>query len=355
MTTRRGLALVCLALGLVACGTPEEPLPPKATVRPVKLMTIGALGTETDITFPGRVAAGRQVDLSFRVGGPLIELPIQDGQDVVEGQIVARIDPRDFEIGLRAAQAEFDRAAADVDRLSALYEKAAVSKADLDQARAARDIAKASVDDAEADLSDTGLRAPFSSRVGEVFVENFQDIVPTQPIVSLVSVSTIEIQVDLPESLVARINAEEAAAVELVATFASVPGLEFPLRLSELASQADPRTQTYRATAIMPQPKEVNVLPGMTAEVISRGVEVGDTAGAIVIPAIAVAGGEGESAFVWVVSEADMTVERRDVTTGELIGADQIQITTGLIEGERIAVSAVSRLRAGMTIRELGE
>jgi multidrug efflux pump subunit AcrA (membrane-fusion protein) len=124
--------------------------------------------------------------------------------------------------------------------------------------------------------------------------------------------------------------------------------------MSELAAQADPRTQTYQATLIMPQPEGVNILPGMTALVSARvDAELDDAP--VVVPAVAVAGDDSGSAHVWVLDQDAMTVHKRDVTTGNLVGTDRIRIVNGLGDGEMIAVSAVSRLREGMAVRKLGE
>ncbi|MEM7587341.1 MAG: efflux RND transporter periplasmic adaptor subunit [Acidobacteriota bacterium] len=348
------LALACLAAGLGACGGDDASLPPEPTARPVKLMTVEIASGET-LRFPGVVAAGRQVDLSFRVGGPLIDLAAAEGESLARGSRVARIDPRDFRIAVDRAQAQFDQAELDIRRISALYEKSAVSKAQLDQARAAREIAQAGLDDAQAKLSDNELKAPFSGQVGAVFVENFQDVRPGQPILSLVAVRTVEIQIDVPESIVARLRDLDQPP-RVVATFEAARGVEFPLEGKEFAAQADPRSQTYRATLLMAQPDELNVLPGMTAEVIVYSDEnTTIEAAQLKIPAKALLGGEGDSASVWLVDPEAMTVSRRQVTTGDLTGTEEIFIVDGLTGGETIAISGVSRLREGMVVRNLNE
>jgi len=349
------VAITSILLLLAGCGGGEEAAEQAPVARPVKVMTIAGLEGGGTLTFPGRVAAGQQVDLAFRVGGPLTELPVQEGGEVKKGQVVAKIDPRDFRIRVSSTQARFDKAEADIERLAALYEKDAASKAQLDQARAERDVARASLDDARADLSDTSLRAPFSAHVGEVFVENFQDVQARKPILSLVGIDTVEIQVDLPESVIAKVRTRVAAEAEIFARFEAAPDRTFPLELTELAAQADPRTQTYRATLVMPQPEGINILPGMTAEVVRRARPGTETEVSIVVPAVAVAAGDSGSAHVWVVDQETMTVHQREVTTGDLVGTDRIQILDGLAAGEMIAVSAVSRLREGTPIRKMGE
>ena len=349
----RDPAIVAIAVLVVLSGCGRKEFVERApVVRAVKVVTAGDESAIQNRTFPGRVQASDQVDLSFRVDGPLIELPVLEGDFVKRGQSVARIDPRDYRIRLDAAVAEVERTDADFRRYSALYEKDAVSKAQLDQALAARDVARALAADAEAALGDTSLRAPFSGQIAETFVENFQDVKAKEPILSLVNVNQVEIVVDVPENLVARIRAVQLDS-RFAARFDAAPGREFETRVSEVATQADPRTQSFRVTFTLPQPEGVNVLPGMTATVL-RNPPPGERV-EIVVPAIAIFADEAGSPNVWVVDRTTGTVERRSVRTGDLSGTDSIVVLEGLVPGEDIAVSAVSQLRDGMTVRPIEE
>jgi RND family efflux transporter MFP subunit len=338
-----------LLLALAAGCKKEQAEEPAPTVRPVKMLTIGGEQGGRERSYPGRVAAASQVDLSFRVGGPLVALGVREGQAVARGSRLARIDPRDYEIALDSATAQYEQAQADFDRTAALYERDAVSKAQLDQARAARDMAAAARDDAAANLGDTRLAAPFAGLVGEIFVENFQDVGPSEKILSLIAVDEVDIEVDLPESIVARLRQGESEK-RITARFESAPGREFDLVVSELATQANSRTQTYRATFRMQQPEGVNILPGMTANVFGRNEDASGVGIAPVVPAAAVVAGPDGGSHVWVVDTSAMTVHRRAVATGSLSGEDGIEITEGLEPGETIAISAVARLSEGMQV-----
>jgi RND family efflux transporter MFP subunit len=348
-----GLLFLSAALLLAGCGG-EEVSEPAPVVRPVKMLTVGAVSAESGpLSLPGRVEASDQVDLSFRVGGPLIELPVREGDEVRRGRLVARIDPRDFEIRLNSALAQQEKARADFDRISALYEKEAVSRAQLDQARSALDVTSAALEDARANLEDTSLRAPFSGTVGTTYVQNYQDVRPKEPILSLVNVRSVDVVVDVPERLIAGARGEEGG--RLVARFDVAEGREFDLAMKEIAREADPRTQTYRATLTMPQPEGINVFPGMTATVVHYPPAGSQAAERLLVPAIAVFADEAGQSHVWVVDPEGMTVHRRAVATGDLSGSDRIEIVDGLDPGETIAVSAVSHLREGMQVRSFGE
>jgi multidrug efflux system membrane fusion protein len=352
MSSVRAFAVAAIGVSVLlsSCGR-NEVVEQAPIVRAVKVVTVAGDNAQSR-TFPGRVEASDQVDLSFRVDGPLIEFPVLEGNFVKKGQLVARIDPRDYRIRLDAARAEVERTDADFRRYSALYEKDAVSKAQLDQALAARDIARAQEEDAEANLEDTFLRAPFSGRIAETFVENFQDVQAKEPILSLVNVKQVEIVIDVPENLVARFRVVQRDS-RIAASFDAAPGREFDARVSEVATQADPRTQSFRVTFALPQPEGVNVLPGMTANV-TRYPPPGESV-EIVVPAIAVFADEAGSSHVWVVDRKTGTVERRPVRTGDLSGTDSIVVLEGLVQGEDVAVSAVSQIRDGMTVRPIEE
>jgi RND family efflux transporter MFP subunit len=353
MTSRQRVLASCVPLCLLLVAATgcqkEQAAAPAPVVRPVKMLTVAsAVGGER--SYPGRVAAASQVDMSFRVGGPLVALPTLEGQRVSRGKLLARIDPRDYEIQVESARARYEQSQADYDRMNALYERDAVSKAQLDQARATRDMSKAALDDAQANLGDTRLRAPFGGLVGEIFVENFQDVQPRERILSLIAVDQVDIEVDLPESIVARIRESDSARVKVTARFEAAPGREFDLRISELAVQANPRTQTYRATLRMQQPEGINILPGMTANVFGKVDDASVTGAGVVIPAVAVVSDNQGASFVWVVDSASMTVSRRAVETGGLSGKDGVEIVSGLEPGETIATSAVARLSEGMQV-----
>ena len=89
-----GLITVFLVF-LSSCGKEESTVAERKVVRPVKMMTLTSSGETTKFTFPGKVRASQRVDLAFQVSGPLIKLPIKEGQQVKKGDLLAQIDPGD--------------------------------------------------------------------------------------------------------------------------------------------------------------------------------------------------------------------------------------------------------------------
>jgi len=346
------IAFATVSFWLVGCGGGEIAEAP-SVVRPVKTVIAG--GTiSTEMTFPATVEAGVKALLSFRVKGRLTELPIDEGQEVAKGALIGRLDPRDFQIALEQAKAEFNKAEADLRRYQRLYEREAVPLSDLELRRSQRDVAKAKVDGAERNLGYTTLRAPFSGQIGSRYVENHMDVQAQQDIVDLNDVDNVELIVNIPENLVTGLR--EGMDANVYAVFATAREHPFDLVFKEASSRADPETQTFKIRFTMPQPDDLRILPGMTAEVrvvISQSnldqIEEGD--GGLVLPAFAVLGDPNGDGYVWVVDSTSMTVHKRPVRIGELMGTANIRILGGLAGGERVVVAGLAQLEEGMQVR----
>jgi len=369
-------ALSFVLVGLIAvfanfvssCGKEEAAVTEKTVVRPVKIMTLTSSGEKTKITLPGQVRASQRVDLAFQVPGPLVKLPIKEGQQVEKGDLLAQIDPKDFQTNLRKAEGQLAKAKAMIEQAQSDYERilrirkedpGAASQAMVDQKLAALDTTKAeirsleaAVDGARDQLSYTSLRAPFAGLIARRYVDNFQEIQAKQPILSLQDVQHIEILLDLPETLMARIK---TGTTKPFAEFAVAPGKLYELKKKEIAAEADPKTQTYQVVLEMESPEGIRILPGMTANVVAY-TQLGEVVEEkYVIPAIAVFADEAGNSNVWVVDPDTMKVHKRKVTTGNLTGKDSIQILDGLNPGEKIAITGVVQLREGMEVRDLSE
>ena len=373
-TNRVFPAIVCLvtfvALLATSCGKEEEQKTVAEVVRPVKVMTVIAGRGGSGLQFPGKVRADKRVELAFKVvGGRLVELPIagKEGGYVKKGELLARIDPKDFQTDLTRSEGRLKEAVAALDLAKSDYARVqrirkedpgATSQAMVDKRRETVNQAqgriktyKAAVDNAKNQLNYTYLRAPFAGLIAKRYVDNFQDVKPKQPIARLEDVSQVEILVDIPENLMAVSREKVDESVKIIAEFPAAPGKQYPLKVKEYATKADPATQTYQVVLQMPQPEDINVLPGMTATVSISVPEQESTAErAIFIPAIAVMTDPDGNNYVWVVDSASMTVNKKDVKVGRLAGSENINVLEGLEGGEKLVVAGVKALQEGMRV-----
>lgn len=346
------LFLVLLFLFFFSGCKKEEPPPKAEGPRPAKLVTVSSGAEALNRKYPGKVRASNRVELAFQVSGPLVELPVAEGTFVKKGTLVARILPRDYQTALDAARADARASQQQYERTKQLYIRKQVSKAEFDAAKRAFDVSRAQVEKARNALQDTRLTAPFSGMIARKYVDNFQEVTAKQRIVSLQDLSELEILVDVPQVAMARVRNLTIGEEMAHAVFPSAPDKEYPLRLKNFETEADPQTHTYRVILSMPAPEDLNVLPGMTPTVIGKTpMDPDQIQSRIFIPAAAVFADETGNQFVWVVDAAG-AVSRRQVKAGPMTG-DRIQILSGLSGGEKVVAAGVHQLQPGMQVRPL--
>jgi RND family efflux transporter MFP subunit len=357
MDTRKlSVAVFFLVTSFTFAGCEEPPKPVVASSRPVKTMVIGDNNAADARSFPAVVDAIKKADISFRVSGKINKINVRDGDQVKEGQLLAELDPIDFEIRLKDRKASYDTAKANYERAKELVKKGAISQVDHDQLRAKYHTAKANLEVAEQDLLYTKLRANFDGYIAKRYVENFEEVTASEKIFSLEDVSALKVIIDVPENLMILIEKSPKGKRKLTAQFNNISDKKFPLSFVEATTKADPKTKTFRITLKMDAPEDYNILPGMTATVTADLLPGEKGAGTTtLVPASAVVSDNNKRATVWLVDEDTMTVKPKSVTPGQLLG-DSMEVS-GLASGDRVVVAGASFLREGMkvTLLKTGE
>jgi RND family efflux transporter MFP subunit len=359
------LSLFVLLSPLLLAGCSSEEAPATEAVRPVRAIKAADAGMLVDRSFPGRAKATQEVDLSFRVAGPLIVLPDDIvGRHFKKGELVARIDPRDYEVELENAQGQLARAEASLRRATDNYNRelsifnedpGATSEAAVERKLGTRDTStadvkalKATVAAAEDRLAYTYLNAPFEGGVVSQYVQNFEHVNAKQGIVRIVDDSRVEMVVNIPESLIS--NLPYISNVRVV--FDAFPDVEVPATIKEVGREASKTTRTYPVNLVMEQPEGIKILPGMAgrASADKREPDQGEGS-AIVVPISAIFSPEqGDKSFVWVGDAESSTVSRREVTIGELTDTG-VPVLDGLEPGDWVVTAGVSYLKEGQKVK----
>jgi RND family efflux transporter MFP subunit len=351
------VALAGLSLTLLAACEKEVAEAPEV-VRPVRILTISTLQGGETLSYPGEIQGTQNAELAFEVAGRLVELPAEEGIDVTENQVLAKLDPADYQSSLDAAQAQYNSAKETFERFSEVFERGAISRQELDNRRRQFEVEQAQLTSAQKALSDTELRAPFAGRIGRTYVDNFNNVQAKQPILLLQDLTQLEVVVNIPEQDWLRAKpgltlTQRNERAKLDVSLSTLPDRSFPAALTEMAAAADPVTRTFAARAQFDPPGDVIILPGMSATVtVSIPDNVEGIGSVLQIPANAIVGGDDGGSYVWKVDTATMTVSLTAVTPGQLSGSE-IDILEGLATGDRIAVSGVQHLADGMKISEL--
>ncbi len=348
-----GLALAVLA----SCGGEEQT---ETVLRPVRYEQVYATGGSRVRVFTGTARAGVESRLSFKVPGTVRRLIVQVGDSVRAGQLIAEVDPEDYRLEVQRAQAALAQARAQArnaevtyERTRLMYENNTAAKSDLDAARAAYESAEASVSAydqslrlAQLQLSYTRLTAPVAGAVAAVDVEVNENVSPGQAIVLLTSGSRLEVDVGVPEVLIAQVREGDTATV----TFDALPGREFAAVVTEVGVAATGTGTTFPVTALLEE-TDPDIRSGMAAEVGFRFGAQGERE-IYLVPSVAV-GEDRQGRFVYVVEptqEGQGTVHRRPVEIGELT-PEGLEIMSGLSDGDRVVTAGVSKIEDGMQVR----
>ncbi len=340
--------------GLLLLGCAEPPPEQGPVVRPIKMHEIGSLDPASLREYPGTIRAFQHADMGFEVEGRITDFLVREGDVVEQGAELARLDPRDYEASLKAAQADLRKAQADLTRSQNIFKEdpGAISTETIDSHERAVDVARAQLAVMEKGVEDAVLRAPFSGRVARKLVEDFANVQAKEPVLILQDTSVLEITVDVPERDMVGSGRyrdmdeiTERSKPEVVVS--AVADRSFPASVKEFATTADPVTRTFPVKLNFDRPDDVNILPGMTARV--RVVVNPERAWSV--PATAAQADVQGKPFVWKVNPSSMTVSPVEVELGEVYG-ERVQLKSGVEEGDVVAISGVTQLREGMKVRE---
>ena len=332
-----------------------EPQAPSAPARPVVSEILEAGTTIAAVrSIPGVIAAATEVQMAFQTLGRMIERPVDIGDRVKAGDLLARLDPEGLAASTRAAKAALASAEVNLttarnaaDRARSLAERNVASIAQLEQAERALSGARSAVEQARARLKSARdaegyavMRAPISGVVSAIRAAPGAVVAAGDPVLTLSSEDELEARVDLTEA-------------EL---FGIVPGTEFLItrehgdaqpirgRVGRISPVADPQTRTRRVHIALPKGS------GLRLGSLVRASRLAGSAVALTIPATALLNSP-EGPAVWVVERQGETahVALNPVAPGVRVG-DRIEVIQGLAPGAEIVIRGVHSLTDGQPV-----
>lgn len=350
----RVLLLPLLAAALLSACQPKAPAPEPE--RAVRLFRVGESGSPPGQVFAAEIKARTETVLSFRVPGRLDSRPVDNGQAVKPGQLLARLDPADLQLaqqaadaGVVAARTNLDQLDADLQRFRELRAQGFIGPAEMDRREAAAKAARAQWDQARASAqvqgrqaSYTSLTAPAAGVITAVLAEPGQVLAAGAPLLRLAQDGPRDVVFSVPESHVDALRALKGRSGVLMMQLWGQTD-EVPVMLRELAAAADPVTRTFQAKADVGQ---AAVRLGQTAQV---RLTVAAAARGWRLPLGSVFAHNTGSA-VWVYDRAAAVVRLRPV---ELAGADGnwALVSGGLKEGEEVVSAGTHLLAAGQKVK----
>jgi HlyD family secretion protein len=375
--TAAGLAaLLLLAAGLFFALRERAPVVEVTTVR-----ASGKGGRPALLNASGYVTPRRRATVAAKITARVNEMLAEEGMRVEAGQILARLDDSDARARLTSARADRDATAAtlgelrvnlvnaerELRRMEELWKNGFVAEQARDQAgtaveslRARIALAREQVGAAEArvrvaqqELDNCTVRAPFAGIVVSKDAQRGEMVSPVSAgggftrtgIATVVDMSSLEIEVDVNESYIARVRAGQPVTAVLDA----YPDWQIPAKVRTVIPTADRQKATVKVRVTFDR-LDPRILPDMGVKVAFLGEEPSAAAaggGGVLVPRSALRE-EGGTAAVFV--HRDGRVERRAVRLGQARGEDR-EVIAGLSDGEQVVITGVNELRDGQRAR----
>lgn len=325
----------------------------KKVMRPIPTAVALPAAKNSVHLFPGEVRANRRVELAFSVSGLLEELYAQEGRTVKKGQVIAKLDQRDFQYAYDAAQAKCGYDQRELERFSTLWKKKVISVGDFENAKADYDVALSEMRLKKKALADTVLFAPFNGVVVTRHVEDHEHVKAQQPVLSLQDISTIEVLIQVPERLIAQEGVQGFKHLEVHFDADKEPQRWLKAGVREYSAVSDAVTRTYEVVVVLPPPAGLKLYPGMTATVrvrVPREMKTGESEQATLVPVEALWCGEDGKSYVWIIPPDGGSPKKQLVEAAPMSGANAV-IKSGLRPGARVAVAGVHSLREDQPVR----
>jgi RND family efflux transporter MFP subunit len=380
-----GAAAVLILAGLAWFWSRPKGVPVHVAVA-MAASTGGAAAAASILDASGYVVARRQATVASKITGKMVELDIEEGDRVKEGQVIARLDDTNLRAALDAARAQLDysrsglaetevnlkNAKRDYERQKSLLGGHFVSQSAVDDSQTRMDalaaelatqrtnveVAQRNVEVAQRNLDDTVVRAPFAGVVTVKAAQPGEIVSPISAgggftrtgIGTIVDMDSLEIQVDVNENFINRVR----PAQKITAVLNAYPDWRIPGHVIAVIPTADRSKGTVTVRIALDQ-KDPRILPEMGVRVAfledqapAGGAQAQARTGAILPPAAVQTSGSDGTGIIFVIHES--TVERRAVKLGAADG-DHVVVLAGVSPGEHVAIGDFSRLKDGAEIR----
>lgn len=326
---------VFIGLCLMSCHHEEKKDP---ILHHVVLTTPSINGETSTKHFSGIVKESEEISVGFRVGGVIEKMAVKEGDFVRQGQTIACLDSKDYQLNLDAARIQYEQMKKEVGRMQRMYQQNGMSGNDYEKALAGLEQLRIQLEQCQLSREYTVLKAPVSGYIQQVNFRAGEMIGAGTAVVSLLDVNHFEVEADIPASLY--IRQTDFSGFDCVS--AQYPDKRFDLKWISINQKAD-GNQLYKVKFALPHEAQPVLTAGMNVEVNIHIRNNESAKNTCTVPESSVFQSEDGTCYVWLFN-ADSTVSRRKVVVDRMLPGGALQISQGLNGKERIVKAGVKAL-----------
>ncbi len=299
------------------------------------------------ISFPihanGLLASPKEVKLSFKVGGIIKNIPVDEGDRVIENQLLATLEKSEIEAMTKQARSGFEKAQRDFERVSSLYQDSVATLEQKQDTETALKVARSNLEIAEFNLKHASIFAPSAGKILKRLAENNELISPGTPVYIFGSTEGAWIiRTSVSDRDIVRIQFGDSASV----SFDAYPDRKFSAQVTEIAQSADPYTGTFEVELTLREEQKMLVF-GFVANV-EMYPSRGDTS--TIIPIEALAEADANIGTVFTLDSVTNTVRRVQVGIDRIFD-EKIAISHGLENVSHVITAGTAYLREGSVVK----
>jgi membrane fusion protein (multidrug efflux system) len=337
------IVMLALAATLAGCGVGEASVSDADAVQaatPVPVEVAQPFRADLSATYAATatITSDNDAPVVARVSGEIVELLVEEGDFVAEGQVLARLDGQRLRLEMLSAKASLDQARAEYERNIDLHQRGLISAAAFDNLKYDLQALEATYELKKLNYGYSSIRAPIAGVVASRDIKPGQHLAVSDVAFRITDTQELIAYLQIPQSELPKFEAGHEASIEV----ASMPGNAYAATIARISPTIDTRNGTFRATAVIDNSKG-ELAPGMFGRFSIAYEEHTD---ALVLPTAALIDEDDESA-VYVVQDDE--VVRRIVEIGIRSG-EKVEILDGLAETDIVVVVGHSNLRDGSKV-----
>lgn len=296
-------------------------------------------------SYPGKIQAASDVKLSFRVAGPIRKIYVKEGEYVKKGQLLAELDPRDYQLQYDATKAEYNQVKGESDRVIELYNRNSVPVNDYDKAVAAIKRISALYDAHRNALEDTKLKAPFSGYIQKKYFDTYEIVNQGLPVLSMIGDNYLEVDIDIPSSDYVRSD----DFVGFYCTADVYPGVALPLEYLDINRKAN-FNQLFKVRFRIKEEEGLKLAAGMS---VSVTIDYAPASADLAVIPISALFRKNDKSYVWLYDTQDNRIKMSPVEVQQILKDGEVIVRSALRKGQTVVSAGVNSLKEGQQVKRL--